>query len=91
MQALAMQIRLEPHQVAALDDARVMTDPANGLTITLSRQQVLLGILDQWIAGRQVPHQAAVGAPPGTEAPQKLSRKRTRQTAPHTLEGQPHV
>lgn len=77
MQALAMQIRLEPHQVAALDDARVMTDPASGLTVTLSRQQVLLGILEQWIAAQQP--QPVTDTVPDTDAPQKPPRRRKRQ------------
>ena len=76
MPPIAMQIRLEPHQLAALDDARVMADPASGLTITLSRQQVLLGILDQWIAARQASRLAVSDT--GTDAPQKAPRKRTR-------------
>ena len=70
MPPIAMQIRLEPHQLAALDDARVMADPASGLTITLSR------ILDQWIAARQASRLAVSDT--GTDAPQKAPRKRTR-------------
>ena len=80
MQALAMQIRLEAHQVEALDSARVMTDPASGLTITLSRQQVLLGILDQWIAARQP--QAITDTVTDTDDPQTPPRRRKRQAAP---------
>ena len=52
MPSLHMQVRLSPHHVVALDSARVVTDPASGLTVTLSRQQVLLGILDQWMRRR---------------------------------------
>jgi hypothetical protein len=55
MPPLPLQVRLEPRHLVALDAARAVTDPVSGLTVTLSRQQVLLGILDQWIAaqGRQ--------------------------------------
>lgn len=57
MPPLHIQVRLAPHHLVALDGARVVTDPASGLAVTLSRQQVLLGILDQWIAAQdREPH-----------------------------------
>ena len=63
MPQLHMQVRLEPHHRAALDGARVVTDPVSGLTVTLSRQQVLLGILDQWIAAQEPRRQDVTYSP----------------------------
>lgn len=80
MAPLPLQVRLEPHHLTALDGARVVTDPASGLTVTLSRQQVLLGILDQWIAAQQPQLQAVSDT--DTDAPQKATRQRKRLTAP---------
>ena len=78
MAPLPLQVRLEPHHLTALDGARVVTDPVSGLTVTLSRQQVLLGILDQWIAAQE-PQTRAVTAT-ATDAPQKPPpRKRQAQ------------
>ena len=77
MAPLPLQVRLEAHHLTALDAARVVTDPLSGLTVTLSRQQVLLGILDQWIAAQE-PVAAAVT---DTEAPQKTPRGRKAAAA----------
>jgi len=82
MPPLPLQVRLEPRHLAALDAARVVTDPVSGLTVTLSRQQVLLGILDQWIAVQGPPPQAVPAPVTATEAPPRPPRRRTRQAAP---------
>ena len=44
-----LQLRLSDAQAAALDAAATLTDPFTGLQHTLSRQQVLLSILDAWM------------------------------------------
>lgn len=78
MAPLPLQVRLEPHHLTALDAARVVTDPASGLTVTLSRQQVLLGILEQWIAAQQ-PGAATVTVPAATQTPPRARKaKETR-------------
>ena len=82
MSPLHMQVRLSPHHRAALDGARVVTDPVSGLTVTLSRQQVLLGILDQWIATREPQTRAVTDTVSDTDTPQKPPRQRKRQAAP---------
>lgn len=80
MPPLPLQIRLEPHHLAALDGARVVTDPVSGLTVTLSRQQVLLGILDQWIATQEPRPLAVTDTVSATDAPQSPARQRKRLT-----------
>ena len=79
MPPLPLQVRLDPHHLAALDGARVVTDPVSGLTVTLSRQQVLLGILDQWIAAQEPQPRAVTATVTDTDAPQKPPRKRQAQ------------
>jgi hypothetical protein len=49
MPPLALQIRLEEHQVVAIDAARTITNHTKGMTAHLSRQQVISAIIDQWI------------------------------------------
>ena len=78
MPPLHMQVRLSPRHLTALDSARVVTDPLSGLTVTLSRQQVLLGILEQWIAAQEPQTRAVTD----TDAPQKTPRGRKPQAAP---------
>jgi hypothetical protein len=82
MPPLPLQVRLEPYHLAALDGARVVTDPLSGLTVTLSRQQVLLGILDQWIAAQEPKPQPVTATVTDTDAPQAPARRRKRQAAP---------
>lgn len=83
MPPLPMQLRLDERHVAALDNARVVTDPASGLTVELSRQQVLLGILDQWIAAqaRQTQPRSVTDTVTDTGVPQSPARRRKRQAA----------
>ena len=82
MAPLPLQVRLEPRHLAALDGARVVTDPVSGLTVTLSRQQVLLGILDQWMAAQEPQPRAVPDTVTATEAPPSPTRRRKRQSAP---------
>ena len=82
MAPLPLQVRLDQHHLTALDGARVVTDPASGLTVTLSRQQVLLGILDQWIAAQEPQPRAVTETATDTAAPQTPPRPRKRQAAP---------
>lgn len=55
-----LQLRLSDAQSAALDAAATLTDPFTGLQHTLSRQQVLLSIVDAWMV------QHAISAPART-------------------------
>ena len=85
MAPLPLQVRLEPHHLTALDAARVVTDPASGLTVTLSRQQVLLGILDQWIAAQEP-------RPPSRYRYRGSAENTARaQSRGRTLGGKPHA
>jgi hypothetical protein len=65
MPALALQLRLEERHVAAIDAVRTVVNPISGLTSVLSRQKVLLSILDGWIAAN---------APPPPKAAAKTKR-----------------
>jgi hypothetical protein len=55
MTTLAVQVRLTPEQLAAIDQAREVQNPLSGLPRTVSRQEVIKSIIDQWMAAKAAP------------------------------------
>jgi hypothetical protein len=60
MPPLPLQLRLEDYQVEAIDAVRDVRNHGSGLSARLSRQQVISGIIDQWIEA----HAAHAEPPP---------------------------
>jgi hypothetical protein len=55
MPPLPLQLRLEDYQVEAIDAVREVRNHGTGFSVRLSRQQVISGIIDQWIAAHAEP------------------------------------
>lgn len=68
MPPLPLQLRLEDYQVEAIDAVREVRNHGTGFSVRLSRQQVISGIIDQWIAAHAEappePSEARVIVPP---------------------------
>ena len=55
MPPLPLQLRLEDYQVEAIDAVRDVRNHGTGFAVRLSRQQVISGIIDQWITAHAEP------------------------------------
>jgi hypothetical protein len=55
MPTILVQVRFSAAQIAALDQAREVRHPISGLRKTVSRQEVIKSIIDQWMAAQAAP------------------------------------